>query len=61
MCDIDENDRKPDCRPNPVSAIANLRRTGLPWQQVITLMATNNWRKLRTLQNCCGNLAAPGC
>ena len=61
MCDIDETDRKPDRHPNLVSAIANLRRTGLPWQQVLVLMATNNWRKLRTLQNCCGNLAAPGC
>lgn len=61
MCDIDENDRKPDRNPNPLSAIANLRRTGLPWRQVLALMATNNWRKIRALQNCCGNLAAPGC
>ncbi len=61
MCEPGEDCGKRDSRPNPLSAFANLRGTGLPWHRVLSLMATNNWRKLRTAQNCCGNYGAPGC
>ncbi len=59
MCAPDGEVR--DKRPNPRSAIANLRGTGLPWRRLLARVAANNWLKLRSARNCCGNYREPGC
>ena len=48
-------------RPSLAAFVANQRNTGLPWCRTLALIAANTWRKLRARQNCCGNLAQPGC
>ena len=47
-------------RPNPRGMIANLRSADMPWHRALAVAVSNNWRKLRTRRNCCGNHAAPG-
>ena len=64
MCRNDENPPgggQPRARPSPADFAANLRNTGLPWHRVLAQAAANNWRKLRTGRNCCGNLGQAGC
>ena len=50
-----------DERPNLRAAISNLRRTGLPWHQVLAQVASNFRLKVVTRSNCCGNYGQPGC
>ncbi len=48
--------------PNSLgSAFANLRGTGLPWRQVLALVASNVRLKVVSLRGCCGNYGQPGC
>ena len=58
MCQPDP-DRPPP--PNLGAFLANQRNTGLPWYRLLAISAANNWRKLRTGRNCCGNHGQPGC
>ena len=43
------------------TSLYNVLNAGLPWRRVVSLCGTNNWRKLRFGQGCCGNLGQPGC
>ena len=58
MCEQQHPDQR---RPSLSAALANLRGSGLPWPRALARMAANNWRKIRTGSNCCGNLGQPGC
>lgn len=52
--------RRP-ARPSLAAFLANQRNAGLPWPRTLALIAANNWRKMRSGRNCCGNLGQPGC
>ena len=51
----------PNRPDNLGSFIANLRGTGLPWRRVLALVAANFWRKITTMQGCCGHPGQAGC
>lgn len=46
---------------SPLSAIRNLRGTGLPWQQVMRIALSNMRRKVTRMRGCCGHPGQPGC
>jgi hypothetical protein len=46
--------------PSPTEALQNLRKP-MPLGHKIRLIARNNWIKLRTQSECCGNYGEPGC
>ena len=46
---------------NPLSAIRNLRGTGLPWQQVVRIAWSNMRLKITRMRGCCGHPGQPGC
>ena len=46
---------------SPLSAIRNLRGTGLPWRKVLAIAASNMRRKIVTMRGCCGHPGQPGC
>lgn len=48
-------------RPNLRHALENWRHSDLPFWKKARLTAKNEWRKLRTLKSCCGNIDEPGC
>ena len=48
-------------KPNISDIFSNMRRRDIPWRVKLRMAASNNWRKLRTRSNCCGNLGQPGC
>ena len=51
----------PGVRPSLRNARTNWRQSELPFFSKLPLALCNNWIKLRTRQNCCGNLGQPGC
>lgn len=57
MC---SENRTPDERPNLRTVIENLRHP-MPWGRKLRLVVRNNWIKLRTRSDCCGNYGEPGC
>ncbi|MFN2164989.1 MAG: hypothetical protein ACK2U9_01855 [Anaerolineae bacterium] len=46
--------------PTTTEALENLRKP-MPLARKIKLIARNNWIKLRTQSDCCGNYGEPGC
>jgi len=50
-------------RPQPSlrDARTNWRASSLPFLSKLRLALRNNWTKLRTRQDCCGNYGQPGC
>ena len=48
-------------RPSPSQSFRNLREYDASWPAKLRMFAANNWRKVRTRQNCCGNDGQPGC
>jgi hypothetical protein len=53
MCD--------DKRRGTIAEAADNLRQPLPLTLKLRLLARNNWRKLRTRSDCCGNYGEPGC
>jgi hypothetical protein len=53
MCD--------DKRRGTVSQTVQNLRQPMPLTRKIRLVLRNNWRKARTLSDCCGNYGEPGC
>lgn len=49
-------DRKPDIKV----FFTNLK-SSIPWYEKIYKLFRNNFKKIITLKNCCGNLGEPGC
>ncbi len=47
-------------RGTPREALENLRRPG-PLGRKLRLLLRNNWTKIRTRSDCCGNHGEPGC
>jgi hypothetical protein len=41
-------------------SVDNLRQP-MPLGRKMKLMVRNNWRKVRTRSDCCGNYGEPGC
>src|SRR5437763_859559 len=39
----------------------NFREYDAPFTKKVGMVFSNNWKKVRTRQNCCGNLGQPGC
>jgi hypothetical protein len=52
-----------DERPPPSlsAAFSNWRTYDAAFLTKLRMTAANNWRKLRTRSNCCGNDGQPGC
>lgn len=48
-------------RPSLAAARDNWRRSPLPVASRLRLALRNNWIKLRTRSDCCGNHGQPGC
>jgi len=49
-----------DKRPNAKAVLDNLK-SPMPFIRKIGLIIKNSARKIRNLQNCCGNPGEPGC
>lgn len=47
-------------RGTPGETLENLRQP-MPLSRKLYLVVRNNWRKVRTLSDCCGNYGEPGC
>lgn len=47
-------------RGTPQEALDNLRQP-MPLRRKVRLIVRNNWIKLRTRSDCCGNYGEPGC
>lgn len=48
-------------RPSLRNARTNWRESGLSFLTKLRLTMRNNWTKLRTRRDCCGNPGEPGC
>jgi hypothetical protein len=48
-------------RPGFRAVVSNWREYDAPFATKLRLALRNNWRKLRTRSNCCGNEGEPGC
>jgi hypothetical protein len=55
------SDREPPVRPSLRDSMTNWRESSLPFLSKLRLTARNNFIKLRTRRNCCGNYGQPGC
>ena len=51
----------PSGRPSLGSVVSNWREYDAPFGTKLPLALSNNWRKLRTRKDCCGNHGEPGC
>ena len=47
-------------RGTPRETLENLRQP-MPLRRKIRIILRNNWTKLRTRSDCCGNFGEPGC
>jgi hypothetical protein len=47
-------------RGTPSETLANLRQP-MPLRRKLYLFFRNNWRKIQTRSDCCGNYGEPGC
>ncbi len=54
-------EERPRIRPSMSASFANWGESNLPFFEKLQLAMRNNWTKMRTRQNCCGNLGQPGC
>jgi hypothetical protein len=48
-------------RPSLRASFANWRSYEAPFLTKLRMAARNNWTKVRTRRNCCGNNGEPGC
>ncbi|MFA5890555.1 MAG: hypothetical protein WDA27_06355 [Actinomycetota bacterium] len=48
-------------RPSLRDAFENWSESDAPLFRKIGLTARNEWKKIRTGRNCCGNIDEPGC
>jgi hypothetical protein len=51
---------QPQHKPVPQGFLENLRQP-MPLRRKLRLIARNNWIKIRSGSNCCGNHGEPGC
>ncbi len=57
MCGPDPADARPSAR----ALVANWREYEGPFHEKLRLAIRNNWTKIRTRSDCCGNYGEPGC
>ncbi len=55
------DEERPTVRPSLGAWISNWHNSDLPFFSRMETALRNNWTKIRTMQNCCGNLGEPGC
>ena len=55
------DEKRPPVRPSLSAWLRNWHDSGLPFFRRLETALRNNWTKMRTMQNCCGNLGEPGC
>jgi len=48
-------------RPNPRDFFANFKDYDAPFATKVRMAVANNWKKVATGSNCCGNHGQPGC
>jgi hypothetical protein len=48
-------------RPSIGQSWRNFREYDAPLRSKLRMFAANNWRKVRTRRDCCGNDGEPGC
>jgi hypothetical protein len=58
---VSEPDPEPGAKPSLGAVLSNWKTYDAPFGTKLRLTFTNNWTKLRTRQNCCGNPGQPGC
>lgn len=54
-------EQRPRVQPSLRDSLTNWRQSQLPFFSKMRMAMRNNWTKLRTRQNCCGNYGQPGC
>lgn len=59
MCD-GQNHEGGSRRPSIQASLENLRQP-MPLGRKLRLVFRNNWIKVRTASDCCGNYGEPGC
>lgn len=57
MCGPDPAESRPSAR----AVFANWRAYDGPFHVKLRLAVRNNWTKIRTRSDCCGNYGEPGC
>ncbi len=55
------SENRPRARPSLGAFFSNWRQSDLPFFSRLGALLRNNWTKVRTRQNCCGNPGQPGC
>jgi hypothetical protein len=57
------SDPEPEPRPKPSlsAAFNNWSTYDAPFTTKVRMVFSNNWTKIRTRSNCCGNHGQPGC
>ncbi len=55
------SEERPQVRPSLRASFGNWRESDLPFFSKLGVAFRNNWTKMRTRKNCCGNLGQPGC
>jgi hypothetical protein len=58
---MSDDDEYGSYKPSLRDAFENWRYSDAPFFKKVRLTAKNEWRKLRTLKDCCGNIDEPGC
>jgi hypothetical protein len=48
-------------RRGTISEVLENMRQPMPWRRKLHLFLRNNWIKVRTRSDCCGNHGEPGC
>ena len=56
-----DDEERPTVRPSLGAVLGNWHNSDLPFFSRMETALRNNWTKMRTMQNCCGNLGEPGC
>ena len=54
-------EERPKVKPDLRQARKNFSGSDLPFFSRMQVAMKNNWTKMRTRQNCCGNYGEPGC
>jgi hypothetical protein len=50
-----------ETKPSPRAFLDNWRKSDLPFFKRLRVALRNEWKKIRTGQQCCGNYGEPGC
>jgi hypothetical protein len=58
---MSDPDPPPGAKPSLRASLSNWSTYDAPFTTKLRMVVSNNWTKIRTHQNCCGNHGQPGC